>query len=59
LEEGARVVLCDVNQAMGEAAVAELGEGAEFYQVDVTDRQAVQAWVDGVVEKHGRVVTGL
>ena len=55
LEEGARVVICDVNQEAGDAAVAELGEGAEFYKVDVTDRQAVQAWVDGVVEKYGHV----
>jgi 3-oxoacyl-[acyl-carrier protein] reductase len=55
LEEGARVVICDVNQEAGDAAVAELGEGAEFHQVDVTDRQAVQAWVDGVVDRVGRV----
>jgi len=55
LEEGARVVICDVNQQTGDAAVAELGEGVEFYQVDVTDRQAVGAWVDGVVDKYGRV----
>ena len=55
LEEGARVVVCDVNAEAGAAAVQELGSNAEFYQVDVTDRQAVQAWVDGVVDKHGRV----
>jgi 3-oxoacyl-[acyl-carrier protein] reductase len=54
IEEGARVVICDVNREAGEAAVRELGPQAEFYQVDVTDRQAVQAWVDGVVDKYGR-----
>jgi 3-oxoacyl-[acyl-carrier protein] reductase len=55
VEEGARVVICDVNQEAGEAAVQELGASVEFYQVDVTNRQAVQAWVDGVVEEYGRV----
>ena len=55
IEEGATVVLCDVNEEAGVATAEELGEKAEFYQVDVTDRQAVQRWVDGVVEKYGRL----
>jgi len=55
LEEGARVVICDVNQQAGEATVQELDAGIAFYRVDVADRQAVQAWVDNVIEKHGRV----
>jgi 3-oxoacyl-[acyl-carrier protein] reductase len=55
VEEGATVVICDVNQEAGEAAVQELGDGASFYQVNVADRDVVQAWVDGVVEQHGRV----
>jgi 3-oxoacyl-[acyl-carrier protein] reductase len=55
IEEGARVVICDVNQEAGEAAVDELGPQAVFYRVDVTDRQAVQGWVNEVVERYGRV----
>ena len=55
VEEGATVVICDVNQEAGEATVQELGHAAAFYRVDVTDRQAVQAWVDDVVDKYGRV----
>ncbi len=55
IEEGAKVVICDVNQEAGEATVQELGPDAAFYHVDVTDRQAVQAWVDNVVDKYGRV----
>lgn len=55
IEEGARVVLCDVNAEAGAATVGELGESAEFYKVNVTNRQAVQEWVDTVVEKYGRV----
>jgi 3-oxoacyl-[acyl-carrier protein] reductase len=55
IEEGAKVVFCDVNAEAGVAAVQEFGPKAEFHQVDVVDRQAVQAWVDIVVEKHDRV----
>jgi len=55
IEEGARVVICDVNQQAGEAAAAELGPNVAFFKVDVTNRQAVQAWVDEVVAKYGRI----
>jgi 3-oxoacyl-[acyl-carrier protein] reductase len=55
VEEGTRAVICDVNQETGEAAVQEPGANVEFHQVDVTNGQAVQAWVDGVVEDYGRV----
>lgn len=53
--EGAQVVVCDVNQEAGDAAVQELGPNACFYRVDVTDRQAVQVWVDEVVTRFGHV----
>lgn len=52
-EEGAQVVICDVSEEAGQAVAEEIG--GDFYQVDVTDRDAVQAWVDDVVETHGRV----
>ena len=55
IEEGAKVVICDVNQEAGQAAIQELGPRAAFFQVDVTDRQAVQAWVDEVMAQYGRV----
>jgi 3-oxoacyl-[acyl-carrier protein] reductase len=55
IEEGAKVVICDVDSDAGTEALQELGPNAEFYEVNVVDRQAVQAWVDGVVEKHDRV----
>ncbi len=53
--EGATVVICDVNEAAGQVAVAELGPTAAFYKVNVADRAAVQAWVDDVVAKYGRI----
>jgi 3-oxoacyl-[acyl-carrier protein] reductase len=54
-EEGAKVVICDVDQKAGETLAQALGPEHRFYKVDVTDRQAVQAWVDDVVAKYGRV----
>lgn len=54
-EEGARVVICDVAQEAGEATVKTLGPDARFYKVNVANRQEVQAWVDDVIAKYGRI----
>ena len=54
-EEGANIVICDVNAELGEATVQALGPEHSFYQVDVTNRDAVQKWVDDVAEKYGRI----
>lgn len=54
IEEGARVVICDVNQQAGEIAVRDFGSEAAFYLVDVTDRASVDGWVQSVLEKYGR-----
>lgn len=54
-EEGAKVVICDVNEEAGQALLPELGPEARFYKVNVADRQEVQAWVDDVVAHYGRV----
>ena len=54
-EEGAKVVICDVNRAAGEELARQLGPDASFYAVDTTNRAEVQAWVDDVVAKYGRV----
>jgi 3-oxoacyl-[acyl-carrier protein] reductase len=54
-EEGAVVVICDVNKEAGEKTAKELGSNGTFYPVNVTNRKEVQEWVDEVVAKHGRV----
>jgi 3-oxoacyl-[acyl-carrier protein] reductase len=54
-EEGAQVVICDLNEASGQETVKSLGKQASFYKVNVADRQAVQAWVDEVVRQYGRI----
>jgi len=54
-EEGAQVVICDVNETAGQGAVKSLGPAASFYKVNVADRQEAQRWIDDVVAKYGRV----
>lgn len=53
--EGAKIALCDIDQDAGQALAEELGNGTLFYKVDVTNREAVQEWIDDVVAKMGRV----
>lgn len=54
-EEGAKVVICDVNEEAGKTTVMDIGEDAEFYKVNVANREEVQEWVDDVVAKYGRI----
>ena len=55
LEEGATIVICDVNQEAGEAAARDLASKAVFYQVDVTQKESVSNWIKDVLAKNGRV----
>ena len=54
-EEGATVILADLNEEAGRQTAAAIGPAAEFHRVNVADRAAVGAWVDAVVAQHGRV----
>ncbi|MGD2099771.1 MAG: beta-ketoacyl-ACP reductase [Desulfobacterales bacterium] len=54
-EEGAHVVICDVDQNAGEAAINEIGHDAEFYRVDVTDKASVEKWMTHVMDTSGRI----
>jgi 3-oxoacyl-[acyl-carrier protein] reductase len=54
-EEGAKVVICDVNETAGQQTVKELGEGAAFYKVNVANREEAQKWIDDVAAKYGRI----
>jgi 3-oxoacyl-[acyl-carrier protein] reductase len=54
-EEGAKVVICDVNDEAGQETVKQLGEQTAFYKVNVANRADVQNWVDEVVTRYGRV----
>jgi 3-oxoacyl-[acyl-carrier protein] reductase len=54
-EEGAHVVICDVDLAAGKAAIKDLGHDVEFDQVDVTDKAAVDRWIKSVNDTSGRI----
>lgn len=53
--EGARVAICDVSEAAGREAAQALGLEDGFTTVNVADRAAVQAWVDAVAARYGRI----
>ncbi len=54
-EEGARVVICDLNEVAGQQTAQEIGERCTFYKVNVADRQEVQAWIDEVMARYQRI----
>ncbi len=53
VEEGAAVVIADVDAAKGEAAAARLGAAVAFVRTDVADAGEVQALVDFAVARFG------
>jgi 3-oxoacyl-[acyl-carrier protein] reductase len=54
-EEGAKVVICDVNEAVGQETLKLLGDEASFNKVNVSNRAEVQAWVEASAAKYGRI----
>lgn len=53
--QGAQVVICDINETSGKETASLLGPAALYYKVDVTQRAEVQAWVDDVLARSGRI----
>jgi len=53
VEEGARVVIADVDVDAGQSLARELGDVAAFQQTDITNAEQVQAAVDFTVEHFG------
>jgi len=56
--EGAKIIVNDINAALGEAVVAEVTEAggtASFFAADVTKSDEVKALVDAAVQRYGRV----
>jgi 3-oxoacyl-[acyl-carrier protein] reductase len=53
-EAGARVIVADINLAAVKSVAAQIPH-AEAYAMDVTDRASIQAVVDQVIQKHGRI----
>ncbi len=53
VQEGARVVIADLDDSAGEAFARSLGDGAAFCHVDVSDADQVQHMVDFTVDRFG------
>ncbi len=54
-EEGAKVVICDVDETTGRDTLKLLCPEASFHKVNVVSREDVQKWIDAVVVSHGRI----
>jgi NAD(P)-dependent dehydrogenase (short-subunit alcohol dehydrogenase family) len=55
VEEGASVMLGDIQEDLGESLAAELGDAAEFRLCDVTVEEDVAALIDAAVEVFGHL----
>ena len=55
VEEGATVVVADVQTDLGQAVAAELGDAARFVECDVTDEHAVAAAIQSAIDTWGRI----
>ncbi|MCB1705945.1 MAG: SDR family oxidoreductase [Halioglobus sp.] len=53
-EEGAIVVIADINRELGEAAASDI-PGAQFALLDVSDEASWSALIDSIVAQHGRL----
>lgn len=53
VEEGARVVVADVDEQRGAELAASLGDAARFRRTDVSDAEEVQALVDFAIAEFG------
>ncbi|MCX4552152.1 SDR family oxidoreductase [Streptomyces sp. NBC_01387] len=55
VERGARVVMVDLQQAAGDALVAELGDSVAFLRGDVSDRAVADLAVETAVSRFGKL----
>jgi NAD(P)-dependent dehydrogenase (short-subunit alcohol dehydrogenase family) len=55
VEEGARVVIADIDASGGAQVAAQLGDATVFQPTDVADAEQVQAAVDAAVTRFGRL----
>lgn len=55
VEQGAQVVLVDMNLELGQSLAQELGEQAQFQQLDVTDETAASEFFKILEQTHGQL----
>ncbi len=54
-QEGAQVVVADLNEEDGQAVAADIGENAVFMRLDVTDEDNWKAVVEATQARFGRL----
>ncbi|MBD0358805.1 MAG: SDR family NAD(P)-dependent oxidoreductase, partial [Rubrobacter sp.] len=52
-ESGARVLVADVDEEVGENTASGIGDGARFVYADVTDEESVQNALDAALDAFG------
>ena len=52
-QDGANVLIADVDEEAGEELAAEIGEQARFARADVTDEESTQGALDAALEAFG------
>lgn len=58
-ERGAKVAIFDLPTSEGEKVAAQIGKGASFVPLDVTDYDAVEQALDRVMEAYGAIHIGI
>lgn len=55
VDQGARVIMVDMNQALGEQLQQQLGNNAQFISLDVTDEAAVENFFKQLEQDYGQL----
>lgn len=55
VDEGAKVVIGDLNEEGAAETAAEIGENASYIKLDVTDYDSVERFINFAVQKHGKI----
>ena len=55
IAQGAKVIMVDMNHALGKEMQKRLGEHSHFIQLDVTDEQAVESFFKQVEQDYGQL----
>ena len=55
VSQGARVIMVDMNQALGEALQQQLGSQSQFVALDVTHESAVESFFKQVEQDYGQL----
>ncbi|MEC7924733.1 MAG: SDR family oxidoreductase, partial [Actinomycetota bacterium] len=55
MQEGAKVVLGDIQSDLGMKVADQLGESADFFKCDVTDDDDVSGLIDYAIDTHGQI----